>query len=472
MEALTIKEVAKLAGAVSAGGGERNLVSGVSTDSRTIVAGDLFVALRGDRFDGHRFLEVAAEQGAAGLLVEAGAAVPPAIPVVRVADTRAALLSLAAGYRARFAGLTAVAVTGSVGKTTTKDVIAHLSAGERTTIASQKSFNNGVGVPLTVLAANRATEVLVAELGASEPGSIDRLAGAVGPDVGVITCVREAHLEGFGSIETIRAAKGELLRHVRRVAILNADDQATVWFRSVHPGRILTFGQGRDADVRIVRVVESETDLAFRIDVAGRRIEGRVPLVGRHQIGAVAAGLAVAWEIGLDLHRAGERLATFQGAPGRMRRISAGPVLLYDDCYNASPAAVREAIGFVCRRVDGRPIVLVLGDMLELGAESEAIHRRLGREVGEKRISRIVAVGPMARALAEEARRASHGRLEIACAGDALEAARTVGELVEAGDCVLVKGSRGIGLERVVDAVQRLFRVDGWTRRVEAAASR
>ncbi|MBI4612518.1 MAG: UDP-N-acetylmuramoyl-tripeptide--D-alanyl-D-alanine ligase, partial [Planctomycetes bacterium] len=468
---LTARAIAALSGATTLEGDGDRVVTGVSTDTRTLRSGELFVALAGPRFDGHLFAENALASGAGALLVSRPVAASAGVPVIRVSDTLAALGRLAAAYRDRF-DIRAVAVTGSVGKTTTKDVLAQVLSGSFRTVSSRRSFNNSVGVPLTLLSIENDTQAAVVELGASARGEIAALAALVRPDVGIITAVREAHLAGFGTLEEVRRAKGELLGALEDgTAVLNADDPSTPQLAGSFSGKVVTFGQTPEADVRVLRVVEGEAGLVFRIRAGGRQLEGRIGLAGRHQIGAVAAALAAARELGVDLEEAVGRLAGFESAAGRLRRVPAGPVLLYDDSYNASPASVREAIAFLSRRAGDRRGVLVLGDMLDLGEHSERLHLEIGRELAGRAVAVVVAVGRYAGLLAVEARRRSGDRIHVLPVPDSIEAARVAARIVEPGDCVLVKGSRGVALEKVVEAIHRLFRKEERTLRLETAMS-
>jgi UDP-N-acetylmuramoyl-tripeptide--D-alanyl-D-alanine ligase len=420
----------------------------VTTDSRDVGPGDLFVAIRGPRFDGHDFVEQALAGGAVACLVERAAAA--AAPQLVVEDTVAALGRLAFFYRSEALpiGTAVIAVTGSNGKTTTKCMIDHVLSGLFPGRASPKSFNNSIGVPLTLLSAEADDRYVVTEIGTSAPGEIASLAAMSSPNVGVITSIGEAHLEGLGDVHAVAAEKASLLRFVRfsGFALVNVDrPEILPHIAATGRCRIVTFGLDPSARLRVTR---------RRADLAGTtfELEGRyaveLPMPGPHHATNAAATFAVARWLGVPPHTIIERLRTFVPPEGRTNRFEVDGVNVVDDAYNANPSSVSAAIETL-RAVQGHRRVLVLGDMLELGVNSEESHRRVIHEAFRAGIEVLVTVGAMTRdAVAMEGSRCNG--TEVQTFAEAGAACTGLDELVEAGDTVWVKGSRRMELDRVV----------------------
>jgi UDP-N-acetylmuramoyl-tripeptide--D-alanyl-D-alanine ligase len=423
---------------------------GVSTDTRTLRPRDLFVALRGDRFDGHRFLDRAAAAGALLALIDGPAENAPAgLGLLRVEDTRAALLRLASAYRRTLDSVRIVGVTGSNGKTTTKHLIHEVLVSKLRGSASPKSFNNAIGVPLTILAARGSDQYLVCEIGSNAPGEIAQLARVVQPDAAVITSIGRAHLEGFGSIEGVCREKASLLNHLRPggVAVVTAD--APVLRNALRAvTNLVTFGFAPDADLRVEGVEVDTEGVSFRIN---DRESFWVPLIGRHSALAATAAVAVGRRFGLDSHSIRAALAGATGASMRLERVRVGGVELINDAYNANPDSVRAALETLAS-LPGDRRVAVLGDMLELGQACDEAHLEIVEAVtGSSAIAHAVLVGPR---LARAAAGADPGRVTLV---EDLEGGRdeSVASLLCPGDSVLLKGSRLMGLERVADALAR-----------------
>lgn len=441
-------------------------VEGVCIDSRAVRPGRVFVAIRGDRTDGHLYLADAARAGAGVLIVEdEGAARSAEAPAVRVADTREALLRLGAAYRKTLTGTRVIAVGGSNGKTTTVRLLEAVLSSARRGTASAKSFNNAVGVPLTILGAGPEDEFLICEVGTNAPGEIAQLAAVVEPDVAVITSIGREHLEGLGSLEGVLREELELLRFVRPggAAVLNADAPGLVagaaGMRGV--GRIVTFGHAGGADLRIGEVRHEGAGVRFGIAGRGTFV---LPLVGRHNASNAAAAVAVAEQLGLSGDQIASGLQLVRGAAWRLERATIGGVDVLNDAYNANPDSMRAALetladvsGGAARRV------VVLGDMLELGEHAEGAHREIGELVARMGVDVAVFVGPNMR----HAAAAAPGSVHIDAADEAKLA--EVAGLMRPGDCVLLKGSRRMGLERVVRALEERTAVE---RRTTQAAAR
>jgi UDP-N-acetylmuramoyl-tripeptide--D-alanyl-D-alanine ligase len=463
--ALTLADVAAATGGTLAGGDPAARVARVVTDSRQAGPGDLFVAIEGLRADGHDHAGQAAAAGAAAVL----ASRPVGAPHVLVDNTVAALGRLAAHHLAalRQAGAAAasrgrplvIGVTGSVGKTTTKDLLQRLFASRGPTVAAAGSFNNAIGLPLTVLAAGEATEYLVLEYGANHVGEIAALAAIAPPDIAVELGVGVAHLGEFGSAAAIARAKAELLAGLRPggTAVLNAGDPATM--AMPRAGRTLTFGRAPDADVKTVQADDDGTG-RLTVAVASAGVAAQIPtrLVGRHNAVNVAAAVAAGLAAGFDLAEAAAALAgAAPASPHRMALArAAGGALVLDDSYNANPDSMAEALATLARlaAATGRAPWAVLGEMLELGDAAGTEHRGIGRRAAELGIARLIAVGPGAREIAEGARAAGLAEDKLSELAGPAEATRWLQPRLTADAVILVKGSHGAQLWRVADGLQ------------------
>jgi UDP-N-acetylmuramoyl-tripeptide--D-alanyl-D-alanine ligase len=439
-------------------------VVGVTTDSRAVVPGCLYVALRGERHDGHDFVSQALASGAAAVVVSDRAALPKGACGVVVADSLHAFGQLAALHRRRWGGRV-VAITGSAGKTTTKELtFAALRAAGSKVARSLGNLNNQVGVPATLLCLDEQTDLAVIELGTNAPGEIARLAQICAPEVGVVTAVAAAHTAGLGSLEQVAKEKAALLHALpaEGTAIYRADDPTLLaqlaCLRATHR---LGFGRADQADVRLVRhelraTPSMSCELWFAPQARALRCElqlfGEGPALDA--AAAMAVVLAALGETALDAAARG--LAEVVPPPGRLRPV-AGPqgAMILDDSYNANPASMRVSIDTaleLARARHGRAL-LVLGDMLELGAGSRAAHHAIGAQAAQAGVAALIACGlemtAAAEAARERARDAGH-ELSIAHLSDPAGAAALVRPLLRSGDVVLVKGSRSMGMERVV----------------------
>lgn len=460
----TAEEVVRATGGTLLRGAPTATTRGVETDTRAVAPGDLFVALRGERHDAHTLLDDAVAAGAAGLVVDRDVSVGGDSFVVRVGDTLRALGDLGHAHRARLSAKV-VAITGSVGKTTTKDLCAAVlgALGERVH-RTEGNLNNLVGLPRTLLAAPDDATVIVAEIGMNVPGEIARLTEIAAPDVGVVTSVSEVHTEGVGSLAGVAKEKGALLLGLSRdaTAIATIDDEILAPYLASSPaGRKLTFGRGGAATVRVASREAKPTGSTVRFvsQLDGRSDERTVALrlVGEGAAKNAAAALALALVLrGPDaLDAATAALETLRAPAGRMDLTTgAFGILLLDDTYNASPRAMENALEAAAdlARGSGGRLVVVLGDMLELGALETELHARVGETVARLGASFFVACGARMRAAAEDARELGADLvLEIDDAVDAIEPVRT---FVREHDVVLVKGSRGMRMERVVAALR------------------
>lgn len=457
MTVLTAHDVAQATGGTLHGVDGGTVATSIAFDSRAVTPGAMFVAITGERTDGHRHAAAAVESGAAFVLAHEAVAAPH----VLVANTQTALGDLArvhlAGLRAA-GDVTVVGITGSAGKTTTKDLVAHLLS-DRSTIAPAGSFNSEIGLPLTVLTADADTRALVLEMGASAVGDLTYLTGIAPLDLAVVLTVGSAHLGGFGSHEAVAAAKSELVSTLPAtgVAILNADDQRVAAMASLAPGRVVTFGSTASAQVRATNpLVDDQGRASFTLSVAGESAPVALQLVGVHHVTNALAAAAVGIELGLSVARVAELLSTATAAsPHRMAVVErADGITIIDDAYNANPESMAAALR-VLARIAGRTrrSVAVLGAMRELGEESWSAHETIGLQVVRLNVGLTVVVGAEARAIAVAAMREGSWGDEVIEVPDMPAAQAVLDELLAPGDVVLVKASNGTELWRLATAL-------------------
>lgn len=448
----TVERVVEATGAELVGEAAGPL-SEISTDSRTIRPGALFVALRGERFDGHDFLDRAWTAGAGAALVERQVTPPVGRAVLRVDDTLRAYGDLARWWRARHDVLV-IAVTGSTGKTSTKELIAGVVTRRLRTVASRSSFNNEIGLPATLLGLSAGDEAAVLEIAMRGPGEIAYLASIARPDVGVITNVGHSHLGRLGSREAIAAAKGELLEYLGDggTAVLNADDPLVVEQSRRHRGRVLWYGFGPAADVRADELVLSGlAGSRFTLVMPGSRAPAHLRLPGRHMVQNALAAAAVGFAAGLDADTVAAGLAARAALPQRQEVATlANGARVINDSYNAAPDSVRAALAVLLDEPAQRRVAC-LGDMLEIGEQAVDEHRALGRDAAGV-VDLLIGVGELG---AEIAAAAESAGVEVHRAADADEAGRLLSELLRPGDLVLLKASRAVALERALSHLER-----------------
>ncbi len=449
---LTLAEVAELTGGTLTGGDPGTAVTGaVTLDSRTVAAGDLFVAVAGERVDGHDYLGAAAAAGAVGALATRP---DEALPCVVVDDPVVALGRLAAGVHTRLAadGLITLGLTGSSGKTSTKDLLGQVLAAAGETVSPPGSYNNDIGLPLTVLSADEGTRYLVLEMGARGPGHIARLCGVARPDIGIVLNVGSAHLGEFGSAEVIAQAKGELVEALPAdgTAVLNADDPRVLGMAPRTRARVVTTGRGPAADVRATDVaLDDSARPRFTLVAGGEEHPVALRVVGEHQVDNALSAAAAAIAAGMTPAAVAAALSE-AGARSRWRMEvdrRADGVTVVNDAYNANPESMRAALAALAGLPATRRIA-VLGAMAELGPDADAEHERLGRDAAAAGVDLLVAVGPDAVGIADGA--AAAGRRageESVLVPDRAAARQLMSEVLRPGDVVLVKASRAYGLE-------------------------
>ena len=457
-------------------------IRGVSTDSRHLQEGDLFVALKGNRYDGYTFINEAFNRGAAGAVISVVGHRMPRTPeeekirrgkiLIGVNDTLSALQALAGFHRDRF-NIPVIAITGSNGKTTTKELAAWIISQDRKLLKSEGNFNNQIGVPLTLLRQASHHQVAVVEMGISRAGELRTLARIAKPVVGLIANIGPAHLETLGTLERVARAKSELLESLPMnsgMAILNRDDSFFDFLKELTPCPLLSFGLRAGAQVSAGDIDMADAfTTCFRLIVhpsvkevisggseclaSGLETEIRLPLPGIHNVLNAVAASAIALVSGCRLHQIKGALESFLPMSMRSQLLSWNEGFIVNDAYNANPASMRAALEMLSSfRTSGQRIA-VLGDMLELGNTGHQAHREIGEYVAQITGARLMAVGPMGRWIAEAALSKGMPDERVSICDDADAATAAVLEVAEKKDVVLIKGSRGIHLERVVEGL-------------------
>jgi UDP-N-acetylmuramoyl-tripeptide--D-alanyl-D-alanine ligase len=442
-------------------------VAGVSIDSRTLRPGELFLAIHGARHDGHAFVAAALQAGAAAAVVErrrlAEYAENVRARLIAVERTLDALQALARAVRRRWAvvspGRRVAAVTGSTGKTTTKEILAALLAERFRVLKTEANLNNEYGLPLTLLKLEDAHQAAVAELGMSARGEIARLAAIAEPEIGVVTNVAPVHLEFFASLEEIALAKRELIEGLagrEPVAVLNADDNRVARFGEGFRGRMITFGFGGGAGFRAEALeARGPEGSAFDFVFPGGRARLELPLIGRHNVANALAALAAAslWGVTAEQAQSAFRKLRPPAMRGEVLRFAEGFVVL-NDCYNSNPLALEAMIDLLAATRGHRRRILVAGEMLELGPQSPELHRHAGQHAARAGVDWVFAVQGAAQEIVGAARAAGLHNGHAQFFETSEEAAGVLAEFVAAGDLVLVKGSRGVQMERIVEAIR------------------
>lgn len=449
MDQVQLSELVSATGRTLVATGSREIAfQRVTIDSREVLPGDLFWALRGERHDAHDFVDEARRRGAIAAVVHRRPAIREPLALVEVADTQRALWDFARWYRQQHEALT-IGVTGSVGKTTTREMIFAVLSVTHIGSRSVKNFNNHVGLPLSLLQIEREDEFAVVELGASHVGEIRDLCGVALPEVGVIPKIGLAHVEGFGSPEKVFEAKGELLESLpaHGFAVLGGDDDCMWQMARRAPCPVTFVGEREDCQVRGTEIEVGENRLAFR--VGSDRFT--VPVTGRHYLTSALCAVAVAREIGLTARQIAEGFQRFAPPAGRCVVLHLGDWTVIDDTYNANPTSMQAACCLLADWSGGGKRILVIGDMLELGDDAANYHRQLGHFAAESDLNLIAVLGRHAGDVVRGAVEAGFKRQQLAeCS--AFAALTTVLDCtLEPGDVILVKGSRGMRMERVID---------------------
>jgi UDP-N-acetylmuramoyl-tripeptide--D-alanyl-D-alanine ligase len=454
---LTLAQAAAAAAGTLRGADASAEATGLAVDSRVVTTGDLFVALPGSRTDGSAFAAAALEAGAVAVVARAGAVSQP-WPRIEVDDPLPALGAIAAAVRAR-SGARVVGITGSTGKTTTKDLLAAVLATRLDTVANPASFNNEVGLPLTLARLERGTQALVVEMGARGPGHIAALARLARPEVGVVLNVGIAHVGMFGSQRAIAAAKGELVEALPAAgtAVLNADDPLVAAMAARSAARVLPFGLGPAAEVRAEGVsLDGEGRAHFKLRTPDGSAETALPAPGEHLVADALAAAAAAHALGLGPEEIAAALRGARLSPMRMQ-VERRPdgLTVINDAYNANPASMAASLKTLAAARGGGRAVAVLGEMAELGEQAPGEHDRIGRLVTRLGIDRLVGVGELGEAVVRAARMEGMWPEEAIAVADAEAAVAVLQPWLEPADVVLVKASRVIALDRVAERLLR-----------------
>ncbi len=454
---LTFRQLAEMTGGELVQGPDVATGS-VVIDSREVRADSVFFAIKGDRLDGHQFLSQALAIASGAVVSEVPENVPAGKGIVRVIDTTIALQNLARSIRERYP-FTLIAITGSAGKTTTKEMIATLAGTERRTFKSWGNFNNLIGCPLCIDNTPDDAEVVVSEMGMNHKGEIAQLAGLTHPDVGVYTNIGPVHIEFFGTIEKIAEAKRELLENVKPggTIILNGDNEYVMNISRGFEGRKVTYGIDHDADFRGINIREKGL-LGTAFEVSGQTFELSLP--GRHNLENLLAAIAAARSVGISWEGIARGVRALKPANHRGVILDAGGATIYDDTYNSNPYALGSALTLMAQAgVAGRRIA-VIGDMLELGDNELDYHRDAGRAI-PKSVDTVIGVGKRSRALLEGAAEVGFGNGNLKHFDDAQSAGEFLKTFIRPGDLVLIKASRGIGLDRIVNMLTNSGHVEG-----------
>jgi UDP-N-acetylmuramoyl-tripeptide--D-alanyl-D-alanine ligase len=426
---------------------------GYSIDSRTLSPGDLFIAISGERFDGHEYVEAALQKGAIGAIVEAGKKVAgDPLRLLKVEDTLKALQLLGAAAR-RLWGKPLLAVTGSAGKTTTKEMLAHILATRFRVMKSSGNLNNHIGLPLQLLKLEAEHELGVVEMGMNHAGEIRALGALAHHDLAVVTTVAPVHLEFFGSLAEIARAKYEIIETLPTggVAVLNADDEYVSQFGRNFKGKVVTFGIKRSADVSAQKIkLNGAEGSTFELVVGTVGEPVTFPLVGEHNIYNALAAAAAAMDRGISPSQAAAALSSIAPPDKRGQVLHLHGATIINDCYNSNPRALEAMIDTLASMKAERRI-LVVGEMLELGPTAETLHRECGKHAAEKKIDVVIGVRGMARAVAEAA---CGSGTQAQFVETPEQAGEWLARNLRPGDAVLLKASRGVKLERALDMLQ------------------
>jgi len=442
--------------AVTAGepqGGSDIMITGITIDSRLVDSGDLFIAIRGEHFDGHNFISQALAGGAAAVLVDDRLKIPSGIPAVLVRNTLEALGEIAKAHRSRY-HVPVIGITGSNGKTSTKDLVASVFEQARTVVKTEGNFNNEVGLPLTLLRISETTEIAVVEMGMRGLGQIRRLAEICRPNIGIVTNVGLTHLEILGDQANIARAKAELIEFLPPdgLAILNGDDPLVRQMQNQTNARSILYGiESKGLNYRAGEIKILNNGSQFKVYTDKEIMDIFLAVPGKHNIYNALAAIALARETGIGTGMIKKALAKSQITGKRLKIIKAGNYRVIDDTYNASPASVQAALDVLGEMSCGHRKIVVLADMLELGPDAARLHREIGEYAHGKGVESLLAFGDLAREYVAGFKSIDSGAAEYF--SDKAELIFRLKGLLEPGDLVLVKGSRSMKMEEVVAAL-------------------
>jgi UDP-N-acetylmuramoyl-tripeptide--D-alanyl-D-alanine ligase len=465
---ITIKEVVSAIGGRQISGPPDKLVRGLSTDSRRMAPGYMFLALMGERYDGHDFLAGAVNAGAAGVIVQSDKTIPQELTtnnlvVITVSSTLKALGDLALWWRRHWGGKV-IAITGSNGKSTTKEMAASILSLKANTMKSPGNFNNLIGLPLTILSLEEDHKMAVLEMGMNRAGEIRRLTQIAGPDVGLITNVAKAHLEGLGDLQGVVKEKGELLRMMPKesTAILNGDDELTAGLASTFQGPIVTFGLGEMNQVRAGAIKEiGDYIQTFDIYINDEKIKVKLNLLGIHNVFNALGGTAIASCLSISRELIAQGLEDFRPLNGRFQIIDLeGGIRIIDDTYNSNPSSLRAALQTIKGlRVKRQDLVVGLGEMMELGKETSRYHFDAGQLIAGVGARYLVVLGKHGPQVIQGACKGGMNIKQTQLATNHTEMSDAIKGNVREGDIVFLKGSRKVALDKVVEVIKGYFGV-------------
>ena len=464
----SLENVLRVTSGILVSGKPENTFYGISTDSRQVFKGNLFIALKGEKFDGHDFMRTALKQGAAGVLVQDEAKINQAlvdkdVSVIKVADTLLALGDLAHEWRKRFS-IPVIGLTGSSGKTTTKEMMAAIIGRKKNILKTEGNLNNLIGLPQTIFRLTSEHELVILEMGTNTRGEIKRLTQIAVPDIGLITNVGPAHLAGFGSIDVVREEKNDLFLNMLSsgIAIINLDDKAVTTAAERWNGRRITFSMSPNADVTVKDIERNGVKgVRFNLVAGGSTQKVEMKMVGLHHVYNAMAAAAAAVAVGIDPKTIAEGLAAFRPLSGRMEmiRLHNGAFLL-DDSYNANPASVREALLTLKDLKVHHNGYVFLGDMLELGEEADEMHRKIGMLIATIGVNTLFLQGDFSGITAAGAAEGGLSPENIFFLSDNEKGIVYLKEHLKKGDWILVKGSRRMKMEKIAAQICEDFGSD------------
>lgn len=461
----TIEEMLKATGGTLISGASENIFYGISTDSRLVGKGNIFVALKGEKFDGHDFFQAALDKGAAGVVVHdeqkiKQTGVNTAVAVIKVADTLAALGDLAHEWRRKFS-MPVIGLTGSSGKTTTKEMIAAIIGQKKNVMKTEGNLNNLIGLPQTIFRINDEYELVILEMGTNTRGEIKQLTQIAEPDIGLITNIGPAHLEGFGSIDGVREEKGDLFYNMDKngIAIINIDDEHVRIIAEKWKGRRITFGMSSNVDVSAKDIGKnSAKGMHFNLVIGTKIQKVEMKTVGIHHVYNAMAAAATARAVGINDEMIADGLMAFRPFSGRMEIIKLGNgAYLLDDSYNANPSSVREALMTVKDLKNYHNCYVFLGDMLELGVAADEMHRRIGMLIATIGVKALFLQGDFSAVTAAGAMEGGLPSQNIYFSSASEENMNYLKKNLKKGDWILVKGSRRMKMEKIAAKIYEDF---------------
>jgi UDP-N-acetylmuramoyl-tripeptide--D-alanyl-D-alanine ligase len=462
MNNIKVSDILKATGGKLIQGNSELLINGISTDTRSIKQGEIFFALEGENYDGHKFVEQAIHNGAAGAVISSGKKAAYSFhngfkkcALLEVADTLTALGELAKFYRNSLPA-SFIAVTGSNGKTTTKDMAYHVLRNFKSVSRSRKSFNNLIGVPLTIFETETAHDFCIVEMGTNAPGEIKRLSEIIFPDFAILTNISNAHLEGLENIEGVASAKSEFIENMAEdgTLITNADDDWCNQIADRFNGKVISFGFNQSADIKASNVKRNDSGFVFTVNDS---LTVNLPVFGKHNIYNALAVIAMCDTVGVGIEVICDKFMDFKLPPMRMEKQICGGIVVVNDGYNSNPSSMSSALDEFSQLITSGRKVLICGDMLELGNYAERLHKEVGAKVADANIDVLWTVGPLSRFVAEEAIANGMPRENILSCETSEEMCSFVASQLKKDDTVLIKGSRRMKLECVLRQIENCF---------------